>query len=382
MWEGMERFLKQVELIGRASTQGLEYQMKSEELFATHDKEIQLRLLISDYEARMSIFRAEMESKINSGLKRLDNELSTQTKRLDGRIDDLSSKLDKVERDTVSKIKECEQLLQQRPTIGEVKELIGANGKVVKENSMEYTDNAIKKYAKSDNSTLITINKVRDDLLKRIEKCDKELNRVETEQDKYRDKNDTQHHDIEQRLLELLRNNQDEVLKLKGSIGSGGSGGNSLSNEKAMEEIAKLWEAVHNLQNKCKLLDEHDSVIHKLVKNVKILMDLPGIGSQTNDGPATVKFDDADTKELERALQLLTDRTKQLEDKFLTLPTFFHLEKKADKKDLEMWVRRMDGKGNLDASNLVTRDELNYLHDLINKLASDLKCIEVSLFCS
>ena len=69
MWEGMERFLKAVELIGRCCTEAKEFQHSTEGTLQRMQEEINQRMLKVDFEQSMKNFSNALENKIDHNMK-------------------------------------------------------------------------------------------------------------------------------------------------------------------------------------------------------------------------------------------------------------------------------------------------------------------------
>ena len=108
MWEGMERFLKAVELIGRCCIEGKEFQHSTENTIQRMQEEINKRLLKSDFDAHMQNFQKELHNKLDFRLADFEKEIQKFGKRSEDRLDEFRKKLEDLELNTLWKIKEYE----------------------------------------------------------------------------------------------------------------------------------------------------------------------------------------------------------------------------------------------------------------------------------
>ena len=66
MFEGMERFLKCVELIGKGCVEAKEHQHATENQFARVDEAIRKNVLKVDFESQMNALKEELSNMLNT----------------------------------------------------------------------------------------------------------------------------------------------------------------------------------------------------------------------------------------------------------------------------------------------------------------------------
>ena len=175
MWEGMERFMKAVDVFGRSMVELKEFQHSSEITTENMKKQIDLRVPTYEHESALYNLQQKLEAKMNSSFNEFDEKISKLSDKTERRLDSFDAALKKVEADTYWKIKDYEKLLEMRPTMQYVKSTIAEECRETLIKARIYTDDEIEKlknsaaaiektFAKFKQESIIEQSAVRDEL--------------------------------------------------------------------------------------------------------------------------------------------------------------------------------------------------------------------------
>ena len=122
MWEGMERFMKAIDIIGKINIELKEFQHSAEITFEKQKDEINSRVMRSEFEAGLNSLKEYLEKKMVSDNEEQQSQIKALSKRTEKRLDQFELNMKKLEKETVWKIKDYENLLAERPTMHFVKQ--------------------------------------------------------------------------------------------------------------------------------------------------------------------------------------------------------------------------------------------------------------------
>ena len=112
MWEGLERFLKIVEVQGKVCVDAKEFQHVTEGQLIRMEKDVNNRMLRSEYEKLQLQFKNQIHEKVDTRLNAMEKLIHKISKRTDESCQDLEKKLNDLELNTLWKIKDYEKLLE------------------------------------------------------------------------------------------------------------------------------------------------------------------------------------------------------------------------------------------------------------------------------
>ena len=145
MYEGMERFLKIVELIGKGCVESKEFQHATETQFARLEDMIKKNVLKVDFESQMDQLKDELTNTIRHSIDDFQAQINRINKKTEKAIDTLSSELKDVETNTYWKIKDYEKLLEQRPTLTFIEDYCSDLDNKMLKAAQNYTNEEIEK---------------------------------------------------------------------------------------------------------------------------------------------------------------------------------------------------------------------------------------------
>ena len=149
MWEGMERFLKSMDLVGRSCVELNEFKHSAEIQFQRHMDKIETNVPQNVYEAGLSNLKDTLEAKMNAAFADFQAQITKNMGKTERRLDNFDKALKQVEADTYWKIKDYEKLLEMRPTMNHVRQAMEEEGRNFLVAGRQYTDDEINKLKNS-----------------------------------------------------------------------------------------------------------------------------------------------------------------------------------------------------------------------------------------
>ena len=143
MWEGMERFMKAVDVVGRTCVELKEFQHSSEIQFDHVNSKLNDCVYKTEHEISLMNLRDIVDSKMNSAFTDFQEQINKLSRKTDKRLVTFDEDLKKLECDTVWKIKDYEKLLEARPTLTFVRQAITEESREILMKSKVYTDDEI-----------------------------------------------------------------------------------------------------------------------------------------------------------------------------------------------------------------------------------------------
>lgn len=116
MWEGVERFLKIVEVTGKVCVDAKTFEHSTAEQLVLIQEELNKRLLKTEYDSLHHSFKTNLNKSIDSRFDALEKMIKSVESNSENDLFKLDKKIDQYEQNTLWKIKDYEDLLTQRPT--------------------------------------------------------------------------------------------------------------------------------------------------------------------------------------------------------------------------------------------------------------------------
>jgi len=115
-WEGLDRLLKIIELLGRASTHLKDMQLQAEAHINKAHDELALKLPRTEFEGKFAQLKSKTKTKLKSNFDALSALVEQLKQFAEESLLNMDTKLKEIETNTYWKIADYEKLLAQRPT--------------------------------------------------------------------------------------------------------------------------------------------------------------------------------------------------------------------------------------------------------------------------
>ena len=145
MWEGMERFMKAVDLIGKSNIELKTFQYQTESQLQRHSEKLEADITKAEHAKALRGLQETIEEKMNAQYHILDDRIKKLGTKTTERDDALEKMIKELESNTFWKVKDIEKLLEARPTIEVVKEVCQKECLNTLVNARQYTDDEIQK---------------------------------------------------------------------------------------------------------------------------------------------------------------------------------------------------------------------------------------------
>jgi hypothetical protein len=111
MWEGVERFLKIVEVTGRMCVEGKKFQHATESQLLSIEATLEKKLSKKEYEEMHARFNTSLNRKLDIRFEELENMIKKLTQQVEQDNQKTKARIDETELNTLWKIKDFSELL-------------------------------------------------------------------------------------------------------------------------------------------------------------------------------------------------------------------------------------------------------------------------------
>ena len=161
MWEGLERFLKVVEVTGRICIDSKQFQSAAETQLAAVEEKLESKLSKAEYAEKHAAFQQALTSKLDARFDELERTLKNLHSQFEQDTQRTRHRIDETEQNTLWKIKDFSDLLAQRPTIQYVDEQFKGAISQSKVSARTYTDQEIDKLKHNEGNPFKIIERLR-----------------------------------------------------------------------------------------------------------------------------------------------------------------------------------------------------------------------------
>ena len=218
MYEGLERFVKTYELVGKTCLDSKEFQREAEGNFSRLQSDLNQHVRKSDHEMAQKELSEVLNAKMDSRFGQFQQEIDRIQKRCETRIDEYDQLLKDLEMKTLDKISDYHELLGQRPTSEFVQEKLDGLVDLCAQKAEQRIQEEVYKLEQSEDSSLAKIQMTKSELENKFNVALKLMNDRFDIQTQKVDKFGESLADMELRILGKLDELRYQNIKMSESI--------------------------------------------------------------------------------------------------------------------------------------------------------------------